>query len=88
MAVILDVRSIIRDRFERFAKEYLDIPHTFYCCDAFRMDLAHVVIGYLVEKGVFTVQEIQAEMKSRKIYLGADIYKMAIEEIKKHKERK
>ena len=85
MAIILDVRSIVRDRFDRFAKEYLEIPDTFYCCGNLRFDVIHIIIGYLVEKGVFTMDEIRHEMKLRKIYLGEDIYQKALKEIGRYR---
>jgi hypothetical protein len=83
MAKILDVKRIIAERFTAFAEEYLDIPTQLYTNGIIRSP--HVIIGYLVEKGVFTMEEIRLEMKARGVYFGEDIYKKALEEIEIHR---
>lgn len=83
MAKILDVKRIIAERFTAFAEEYLDIPTQLYTNGVIRSP--HVIIGYLVEKGVFTMEAIRLEMKARGVYFGEDIYKKALEEIEIHR---
>lgn len=83
MAQILDVRRIIKERFTAFAEEYLEIPPQLYENGVIRNE--YVIIGYLVEKGVFTIEDIRTELRSRGIYLGDDVYKKALEDIERHK---
>ena len=83
MAKILDVRGVMKRRFTTWAENWLDIPIQLYDNGLIRNE--HIIIGYLVEKGVFTMDEIRTEMKIHRIYLGEDIYKKALDEIKKGK---
>ena len=83
MAKILDVKRIIAERFTAFAEEHLDIPPELYENGVIRSP--HIIIGYLVEKGVFTMEEIRLEMKARGVYLGKDIYEKALAEIEIHR---
>ncbi len=83
MAKILDVNRIIAERFTAFAEEYLGIPPELYRKGV--IYCPHVIIGYLVEKGVFTMEEIRLEMKVRGVYFGEDIYQKAIAEIEIHR---
>ena len=83
MAKILDVQRIIAERFTAFAEEYLDIPRELYTNGVIRSP--HVIIGYLVEKGVFTMEEIRLEMIARGVYFGDDIYKKTLKEIEIHR---
>lgn len=83
MAKILDVKRVIAERFTAFAEEYLGIPPELYENGVIRSP--HIIIGYLVEKGVFTMEEIRLEMKARGVYLGEDIYKKALVEIEIHR---
>lgn len=83
MAKILDVNRIVAERFTAFAEEYLGIPPELYKNGVIRSP--HIIIGYLIEKGVFTMEEIRLEMKARGIYLGEDIYKKAISEVEIHR---
>jgi hypothetical protein len=68
MAKMLDAIGINKRRFAKFAQEYLEIPSNF-----FRNGLIYgedAIIEYLLEKGVFNLEDLQVEFKIRKIYVS------------------
>lgn len=85
MAVIIDVQRIIAERFTAWAREWLEIPDEMYCDGLIRREYFSVIVGYLVEKGVFTISEIREEHKNRGIHVGADVYATALRELELNK---
>jgi hypothetical protein len=76
---ILDVIRITQERFTAFAEEWVEIPEHFYEEGVIRYGDEHIIIGFLVENGVFSADEIRTTLVSRGIYLGDDVYRKAFE---------
>lgn len=77
MGRILDVLRITQERFTAFAEEWLEVPESFYVNGVIRFGYEHYILGYLVDEGVFTEDQIRTELISRRIYLGDDVYAKA-----------
>ena len=85
MAKIIDYRAIIKDRFKKWALEYLELPPTFFENGVIRFE--YVIIAYLIEKGVFTMDELRQDLRKNKIYLHERIFQQAIVEIEKQNKK-
>ena len=68
MARIIDAIGINKKRFAAFAEEYLEIPPAFYRNGLIQGEDG--IIKYLIDKGVFDVEELKVEFKVRKIYIS------------------
>ena len=71
MAKIINFKQENEKRFFQWASEWIDFPKN----KAFGIDF---VIAFLVANGVFTLEEIKAELKSRKIVLPEIIFESAV----------
>ena len=71
--MIIDMPGIMRRRFYKWAGEYLSATEG--------KDLAdispHVILCYLAECGVFTLEESRAELDKRKIIVSEGIFELA-----------
>ena len=63
---ILDAIKIQKTRFTKWAEEYLDIPEQLYENGVIRYEDA--ICAYLIEKGVFTMEQMKEELQKKKIH--------------------
>jgi len=78
MAKIIDFAAEMRKRFFAWASEYLKIPTNikYTCAD---------IITFLVEKKVFTLDEIRKELCGRKIVLHESVFNAVTEYFERRK---
>ena len=84
-AKIIDYRAITKDRFKKWAQQYLEMPPHFFENGVIRFE--YVIIAYLIEKGVFTMDELRKDLRENKIYLHERIFQQAIVEIENQKKK-
>ena len=71
--MIIDMPGIMRRRFYEWAGEYL---HTTGGKEL--KDISpHVILSYLAENGVFTLEEARAELDKRKIIVSEGMFELA-----------
>lgn len=80
MAKIIDSEAISLKRFRAFAEEYLVIPKELETEPT-------VLMAILLDKNVFTLDEIRREMIKRKILLPERVFRNALEVAKRFRER-
>ena len=85
MAKIIDYRAITKERFNKWAQEYLVLPPHFFVNGVIRYE--YVIIAYLIEEGVFTMDELRKDLRKNKIYLHERIFQQAIVEMQKQKRK-
>ena len=80
--MIIDMPGIMRRRFYEWAGEYLSVTE--------RKDLAdispHVILCYLAECDVFTLEESRAELDKRKIIVSEGIFELARYDFERRKQ--
>ena len=66
MAKILDAVRIHKERFTKWAEEYLSVPEQMYHNGVIMNE--DVILCYLIEKGVFNMTDLKSELSQRKIH--------------------
>lgn len=80
--MILDCIKINRKRFAQWAMQYLNMPPNFFENGTLKYE--DTVISYMFENGLFTLQEMKANLKQNKIYISERRLKRCAE-MRKHK---
>ena len=83
MAQIIDAININRSRFTKWAQEWLHIQSELYYGGYIRDIYIQPIIEKLLENKVFTVEQLRAEFKNKKIFIPEIVMNKAIERSEK-----
>lgn len=81
--MIIDMPGIMRCRFYEWAGEYLSATEGKDLRDISQ----YVILCYLAECGVFTLEESRAELDKRKIIISESIFELARQDFERRKRR-
>ncbi len=79
--MIIDMPGIMRRRFYEWAAEYLSATDG----KDLKEISPHVILCYLAECGVFTLEESRAELDKRKIIVSESIFALARQDFERRK---
>lgn len=77
MAVIFDAVLLNKVRFTKWAEGYLSVPEQMYEGGVILHE--DVILAYLIEKGVFTIEELKKELSENKIHFNEYAIKKELE---------